>query len=169
MEYSVDDFIQCLESHETATLALNHWCAGKLPGALSLHAQVLQDVAIPPQAHDGQLVTAPEETLRHRRVCLNWGNTTVSEADNWYLPDRLPRAMREQLERSTVPFGQVVMDLRPVRTRISQTKEEPGEGGSSRFILHVTALMCMADGTPIAEVREHYRRELLCLARTGAY
>lgn len=169
MDYSVENFIQCLQDHKTATLALNHWCTGrKLPGAHALQAQVLQDIVVDPQSYDGPLSLEPGEILRHRRVCLNWGSTTVSEADNWYLPERLPPAMREQLALTTVPFGQVVLALGPVRTRTLQAKAT-GAGQDPRFILHVNAVLHTADGTPIAEVREHYRRELVDPIRNCAY
>lgn len=162
MELPDDEFLRCLDSHCTATLALNDWCNSHgLPGADRVHAQVLQDESIDPATYTGRLVVAPDETLRHRRVCLNWGDMTLSEADNWYLPHRLPPAMREQLENSSVPFGQVVMHLGPQRTDEVRKRVEAKDAANRRFFLHVTALLYTAQGIAIAEVSERYRRELL--------
>ena len=160
MQYSVQDFIQCLDDHRTATQALNTWCTShRIPGASGIHAHILQDTPIAHERYDGPLSLRTGETLQHRRVCLNWGDTTMSEADNWYLPDRLPEAMRDRLENTTVPFGQVVMELGPVRKLLSRTPVAQDEQG--RFILLVSAVLETADGTLIAEVREHYCRSLL--------
>lgn len=172
MEYSIDDFVQCLARHETATQALNHWCRQRrLPGAHAVHANVLCDATIPHHGYAGAIDVAPHETLRHRRVCLSWGDIALSEADNWYLPDRLPAAMREQLEHTTVPFGQVIKMLRPLRRQTAVQRDPEASGPQTegcRFILHVSAVMHAADGTPVAEVREHYRRELICPPGTPA-
>jgi len=162
MEHPDDEFLRCLDSHCTATLALNDWCNRHgLPGADRVHAEVLQDEPIDPAAYTGRLVVAPGETLRHRRVRLNWGAMTLSEADNWYLPQRLPPAMRERLENSSVPFGQVVMSLGPQRTDETRERVDATDADDHRFFLHVTALLYTAQGAAIAEVSERYRRELL--------
>ena len=77
MQCSVQDFIQCLEDHRTATQAMNTWCTHHhMPGADSIHAHILQDAPIAHDDYAGPLVLRPGEALQHRRVCLNWGDTT---------------------------------------------------------------------------------------------
>src|SRR5690349_20066798 len=49
--------------------------------------------------------------LGYRRVKLTCGSHVLSEADNWYVPDRLTPDMNHALDTTDVPFGAVVKPL----------------------------------------------------------
>jgi chorismate-pyruvate lyase len=177
---NVTEFLTYLEDHDTATDAVTAWCRRHLPGSGdALSVAVLHDREAAVEDYDGALSLAPGETLHCRRVLLKWGSLVISEAENWYVPQRLPAAMLEEIRRGRRPFGAVVAALAPRRTLIAvHTGEVLLHGGEAvariraqligarvfsapaAFALHVTAVMA-ASGIALAELREHYRRELL--------
>ncbi|ABD88800.1 conserved hypothetical protein [Rhodopseudomonas palustris BisB18] len=176
----VSAFQQFLQDHDTATAALAAWCRRNHPGCGDeLAATVLLDREADPQEYDGPLQVSADEPIRCRRVLLKWGDQVVSEAENWYFPQRLPVEMQTALTAGDQPFGAVVAELLPRRTTIAiHTGDDVLRGGAAvegfiaelekakvfspvgDFVLHVTAVMEGA-GVVLAELREHYRRELL--------
>jgi hypothetical protein len=179
---AVDALARHITSHSTATAALNAWCAERMarqPG--SIVARVLADHDADRACYEGSLTIEDGEPLRYRRVALVWGDTTVSEAENWYFPDRLPLRMRSQLLNTNLPFGQVVRDLQPRRTPVAiysdadlakggfgpeqcidRLKSVGGFSPLKSFVLHISAVLtATVSGLVIAEVHEHYRRELI--------
>jgi hypothetical protein len=176
---SVVELQKCLHSHATATAALMAWCRERRPDdAEALTVAVLCDCAVDPADYDGPLWLAAGETLQYRRVRLAWGDLVVSEAENFYVPQRLPEDMRAALHDGTQPFGAVVAELSPQRTTLTMlTNDDLALGGSvaarcraqlaasgfapaEAYALHLTAVMS-AGGVELAELREHYPRELL--------
>jgi chorismate-pyruvate lyase len=97
-----------------------------------------------------------EGAIAYRRVQLVVGETVLSDADNWYLPDRLTPAMRAALAESDTPFGAIIAPLAPRRELLSVARVTEGD-----HALEVHALVRAGDGTLLAEVVEHYARELL--------
>jgi len=131
-------------------------------------------------SYGGPLAITKGESLRYRQVRLVWGETIVSEAENWYLPDRLPPAMRTRLLNGITPFGEVVRSLRPERMTVAvHSRDDLLHGGASleqsmrrlaqvkisspleTFVLHIRAVVTTVEHGDLAEVREHYRRELV--------
>ena len=179
---AVDALARHIASHSTATAALNAWCAQRMARQHgSIVARVLVDEDADPASYKGSLTIEHGEPLRYRKVALVWGDATVSEAENWYLPDRLPLRMRSQLLNTNLPFGQVVRDLQPRRTSVAiYSDDDLAKGGFGpeqcidrlrgvvgfspvkSFVLHISAVLTSAvSGLVIAEVHEHYRRELI--------
>ena len=176
---SVLELKDFLQSRATATAALMAWCRERRPDdAETLSLAVLCDCAADPADYDGPLRLAARETLQYRRVRLAWGEQVISEAENFYVPQRLPEAMRAALHQGAKPFGAVVAELSPQRTTLALlTIDDLAKGGAAAarcraqladggfdpaeaYALHLTALMS-AGGVELAELREHYRRELL--------
>jgi hypothetical protein len=176
---SVVDLQNFLHSHATATTALMAWCRERRPGAAEvLSVTVLCDRAADPADYDGPLRLGARETLQYRRVRLAWGDRVISEAENWYVPQRLPAAMRAALHHGAQPFGAVVAELSPRRTTLAMlTIDDLARGGAAAacchaqlsaggfppaeaYALHLTAVMS-AGYVELAELREHYRLELL--------
>ncbi|RED34545.1 hypothetical protein BJ123_110185 [Rhodopseudomonas thermotolerans] len=177
---SVDSFLKVMREHDTATAALIAWCRCHYPDeAEAVTITLLTDQDVPADGYDGPLRPKAGETLRRRRVWLRWGDRVLSEAENWYVPERLPPAMREAVADGTQPYGAVVAGLRPQRITITALRSDQVRAdrfgteavlaqlarteGFSRhdaFVLHIHAVM-MAAGIVLAELREHYRRELL--------
>ena len=80
----------------SATRTLEKWCQTHQLAALpSIVAQpVLGDNKPPSQEQMQHLeVTGPEQ-VKHRKVRLYCGDQLLSEADNWYVPDRLTADMK---------------------------------------------------------------------------
>lgn len=102
-----------LLSHDSATLTLERWCAdhhlaqparivaGRIPGeAKPIPAELRERLAID-----------AAEPLGYRRVHLACGEHILSEADNWYVPNRLSADMNQRLDTTDEPFGKVVKAL----------------------------------------------------------
>jgi len=110
-----------LLSHDSATLTLERWCSThQLAPQPKIVARRVrgQDKPLPEELRT-QLGIGAEEPVRYRRVQLMCGEHVLSEADNWYLPNRLTAAMNEQLDHSEVPFGRVVLPLHFRRKTLS--------------------------------------------------
>ncbi|UYO56286.1 hypothetical protein KQX61_10750 [Rhodopseudomonas palustris] len=177
---SVDKFLKVMREHDTATAALIAWCRCHHPyEAEAIAITLLADETVAADCYDGPLQPRAGETLRRRRVWLHWGDRVLSEAENWYVPERLPPAMRDAIADGVRPYGAVVASLRPQRINtialradkagedraqaevvLAQLARTEGFSPPEAFILHIHAVM-MASGIVLADLREHYRRELL--------
>jgi hypothetical protein len=99
-------------------------------------------------------VTA-DARLGYRRVKLTCGTHVLSEADNWYVPERLTPEMNRTLDTTEMPFGTVVRPLGFHRKTLKmEALAEPAHA------LRVTALLVTGAGTPFSVVVENYSREL---------
>jgi hypothetical protein len=104
----------------------------------------------------GLLKVAADTRLGYRRVVLACGTHALSEADNWYVPERLTPAMNRQLGSSDTPFGAAVKPLNFHRIIL---KAESLDGAVT--VLRITAVLETADGRPFSLVVENYTRELV--------
>ena len=183
MQRATEDLVHHMTNYATATAALNTWRAERLhPHDSCITASILVDETVPVDMYNGILAIQAGELLRYRRVVLKWGHTAVSEAENWYLPDRLPPLLRWQMRHSNQPFGQIIHPLQPRRSTIQRYINDDLELSTSRneewinapkippefsplqdFALHIRAIMTTGTGMFIAELREHYRKSLLPL------
>jgi hypothetical protein len=147
----------CIARHATATQALQHWCETRLQGPpASIEARLLISGVAPPSAAPA-LAAGTHETLRHRRVQLTWNGIILSDADNWYLPARLPPLMRAAVHSGGVPFGALIRPLLPRRIALPT---EPSNGAKG-YVLHLRALVVTDRHGAVAEVSEHYHAALL--------
>ncbi len=140
----------------SATRTLGDWC--RLRG-MTDPTILARRIAAPPRAASAaqrrRLGVDADEPLGYRRVALMCGAHVLVEADNWYVPGRLTANMRFQLETSDIPFGLLVAPLATVRQTLRADLSPDGDP-----LMRVHALV-MAGETPLAEVEESYRRELL--------
>lgn len=158
-----------LLSGESATAILARWCAD-LRLADPPRVVALRDagaVALASPRVRRRLQALPGEAIAFRRVRLACGAHVLSQADNWYLPDRLTPAMNAALEGSDAPFGQVVRPLRFHRVtlaehRLAGRRPSVGTAGGSD-VLRLDAVLVGGDGRPFAFVQETYKGELLAL------
>jgi chorismate-pyruvate lyase len=128
---------------------LEAWCAEHGVGHGAIRVQRVPAPPLPPDAETLDLLRPePGEIPQHRRVVLMRGAVALSEAENWYLPQRLPPAMRDVLETTDLPFGVVVEPLRPTRRTL---RAEPGAEG-----LLLRAVVLREGERPIAVVQERY-------------
>jgi chorismate-pyruvate lyase len=101
-----------LLGHDSSTAVLQSWCEVHGPPGLKIVA--LHDPKAeraPTDAARKALDLKPGQKVRYRRVRLACGQTVLSQADNWYLPDRLTPDMNRTLDTSDAPFGAVVRPL----------------------------------------------------------
>jgi chorismate-pyruvate lyase len=165
-----------LLSHDSATAVLQGWCDAHGPGGVKIVAQRVQGQDRPlPEA--GRLLLGPGP-VRYRRVLLACGAQVLSEADNWYLPERLTPAMNRQLDESEVPFGVVVRPLdfrrRTLAARLLYAPLQPGwETGKTPAgpappipaeVLQHTAILSTPDGAPFSYLVETYTGQALGMA-----
>lgn len=96
-----------------------------------------------------------DAVLRYRRVDLTCGSHVLSQADNWYVPERLTPEMNRTLDTTETSFGTVV---RPLNFHRKTLKVEPADDGAHLF--RVTAVLLTADDVPFSLVVENYSSAL---------
>lgn len=166
----------------SATLTLEKWCADH---AMSSKAKVTAHLqrGIVKEATAAQrerLQVGADTPVKYRRVQLYCGDHLLSEADNWYVPDRLSAAMNRLLDETDTPFGKAVLPLSPYRrTFDTKTLWSPlpdkwetslasvaaAVAGSTLEIpaalFEHSAVLYTGTHLPFSEVRETYQRGLL--------
>lgn len=89
------------------TAALQVWCEVRGLGAGDLFSDIHADSGkreLPPMGVE-VLEPRADEHVRHRAITLTRGDVPLLDADNWYIPDRLPVRARMLLETTDTPFG----------------------------------------------------------------
>jgi hypothetical protein len=159
----------------TATEALHAWCTAHGLSAGPITA-VMQDPDRRRHADDDVLdELRPErhERIAYRCVRLVRGLVVLSEADNWFVPERLPPEVRSALAATDMPFGAAIARLRPsrrtyfVRFPELSTVSEAATVGSpaglspSMPILEHKAVVLDQNRQPLSVVSERYCAALL--------
>lgn len=162
---TLDQFEAVLASQDSATMALEQWCAaqGIADPALIRARPIAAAGNDPPADIRKWLAVGPDDRIGARNVALSCGETVLSVAWNWYVPSRLTPEMNEAL-RNDVPFGKVVAPLgfkrRPLATLRGRTENCP-EGTISTH----RAMLILPDGRPLAYLIECYTAANLADAR----
>lgn len=168
-----------LLSHDSATLTLERWCAAhRMASPAKVTATRVRGVNKPlPEDLRRALGAAPDEPIAYRRVQLACGRHVLSEADNWYLPNRLTPAMNAALNGTNSPFGKVVQPLHFHRSTLTarllwaplpegweMSPPAPARSGNLAIphsLLQHQAVLTAADGQPFSVVVETYINEVL--------
>ncbi len=122
-------------------------------------AVTVQRRAVPPSPNDGlheRLRLSPDDVLRHRAVWLLAGDKTLSQAELWYVANRLPAEQVQRLEESNTPFGRLMKPIGLKRT-VLEARLCPAE---DECALTHRALLTAPSGLPVAEVYERYSKAL---------
>jgi chorismate-pyruvate lyase len=173
-----------LLSHDSATLTLERWCdTHKLATPPHVVAELVRGVDKAPTEEVRQLLGASvTDPVRYRRVRLHCGEHVLSEADNWYLPERLTPEMNRLLDTTDTPFGRAVQALHFQRRTLSAKllwsplpegwetgAAVPETGvGTLRIPVHVIehrAVLSLPNGTPFSVVVETYTGEVLAFPK----
>src|SRR3546814_263566 len=114
MPPTIEAFEATLRRHDSATLALEEWCAARGmadPARVTAHSveRAMQGEPVPDVRE--RLKVAPDETIAMRHVELRCGPAVLSRAWNWFVPARLTADMKAALQASDTPFGKVVAPL----------------------------------------------------------
>ncbi|RAN82726.1 hypothetical protein B5P43_01190 [Bacillus sp. SRB_336] len=169
-----------LLSHDSATLTLERWCdTHRMASPARVVAKRVHgaDKPMPPDLRT-RLAVGAGERVKYRHVLLACGAHVLSEADNWYLPNRLTAAMNRQLDNSDVPFGKVVRPLNFRRKTLSadllwsplpagwelhrtQLRSTPGALAMPHRLLQHRALLFDGDGRPFSALVETYTDQVL--------
>lgn len=164
-----------LLARPSATATLERWCAARGisdPSKVVAERVHEREGAAPPEVR-ALLGAGPDTPVRHRRVRLVCGPTVLSEADNFYLPDRLTVQMNEVLDTTDTPFGKVVqpldfrrrtLDARVLWAPAEETGFKPAPGAvlpAPEFVLNHRAVLTLPDGTPFSALIERYTSGIL--------
>lgn len=155
-------FEATLAAQNSATAALGQWCAVRHladPASISA-AQVKRQDAMPPPDLDETLQLPENQEAGYRHVRLSCGGKILSEAHNWYAPQRLTPAMNQTLNATDTPFGKVAAPLAFRRERLGAT-EGAAPGCPRDTVLSHRALLRLPDGAPLALVVECYTPAVL--------
>lgn len=91
----------------SVTAALQVWCEVRGLGEGDLFSDVKPEsgkLDLPPLGRD-LLRPKDEEPVRHRAITLTRGDVPLLDADNWYMPSRLPIRAQVLLDTTDTPFG----------------------------------------------------------------
>ncbi|MHB1057418.1 MAG: hypothetical protein ACYC0F_06015 [Rhodanobacter sp.] len=170
-----------LLGHPSATLTLERWCgAHHMASPAKVVARRVRGAEKPlPPAFRKSLAIDANEPVKYRRVQLACGDHVLSEADNWYLPNRLTVAMNRQLDATDTPFGKVVRSLHFRRKTLSAEllwSPQPA-GGAARAaaaghgalaiphaVLQHRALLYDSADRPFSALVETYTAQVLAYA-----
>lgn len=169
----------------SATRELEEWCAEhRMADVPKIVATKVPGVRKEPSAEQLQrLGVSDARAVQYRRVELRCGTHLLSEADNWYVPERLTPEMNAQLATTDTPFGRVVAPLVPYRRTIAATmlwmplprgweQRRPSRFAwrahrlvIPREVFQHRAVLYTADHLPFSEVVETYQSGLLAFRR----
>ncbi|MCJ2187867.1 hypothetical protein [Novosphingobium beihaiensis] len=154
---TLEDFEAALRRHDSATLALEEWCAAHDiadPARITAHS-ISAASNDPPKSVRGRLRLKRGETFAMRNVRLACGQTVLSVAWNWYVPSRLTPEMNAALRNSDTPFGKVVAPLN-FRRQPLETVRGRAENCPADTISTHRAMLVLPDGRPLAYLIECY-------------
>lgn len=156
---ALQPFEATLAARDSATAALEAWCARNQLGKPPEVTAAVLNVPVPREPADARrlLRLSPQTRLAYRHVQLACGGTTLSMAHNWYVPERLTPAMNQALETSRVPFGKVAAPLRYRRERLDRLPRGSRECPAGTILGH-RAMLRLPDGQPLALLVECYTR-----------
>ncbi len=153
---------------DSATAVLEAWCAERRLAAEPFLAarRVEGPDLVPSPAQLGRLALPTADRVRYRRVRLGCGGHILSEAENWYVPERLTPEMNRLLETTEAPFGRVVHALAPTRRNLRLRRlwgEVDRCPGPADRVFAIEAVLSDRAGRPICEVGETYTGAILAL------
>jgi hypothetical protein len=173
----LDRLQQALRDEPSATLVLERWCAAYHIATVAkiVAHRVLGAPKDAPESVRHNLMLQAGEALGYRRVQLFCGDVILSDADNWYVPDRLTPMMNGLLEHTETPFGLAVRSLHFQRQTISSdrlwnpdTSPATGPLAIPDHVLRNVGLLTLPDGRPISQVIENYTGAVLGTAPDSA-
>lgn len=150
-------FEAVLARHDSATLALEEWCALRgLAAPASITARSTPESDIPASDNlRAHLAPTADETIALRHVELRCGATILSVAWNWYVPQRLTPDMNTILATTDRPFGKVVAPLSFRREPIERVLG-PADNCPVDTISTHRARLILPDGRPFSYLVECY-------------
>ena len=154
---TLEEFEAVLARHDSATRALEEWCALRgMADPARIAAQSLAPAADGvPDAVREALRPGPGEKVALRNVRLVCGDAVLSVAWNWYVPGRLTAAMNAALQGTDTPFGKVVSPLGFRRRSLATLRGPDGNCPADTVSTH-RAMLILPDDRPLAYLVECY-------------
>jgi chorismate-pyruvate lyase len=159
----------------SATAALQVWCELRGLGQGDLFSD-LKPVEAAPLPTIGIDSLSPDEfePVRYRAITLTRGDLPLLDADNWYLPGRLPQRAQDLLETTDTPFGLALAGtlqnrrtfslVVPPKVRALFGKRDHLRGTRIEVadvpVLTLRGVVTIG-ATPVSYVEEHIRPELI--------
>lgn len=163
---TLDEFEAVLRRHDSATLALEEWCAAR--GIADPARVTAHDLSAPgnnpPETMRKRLRLGRSETFATRNVQLACGQTVLSVAWNWYVPSRLTPRMNEALRSTDTPFGKIVAPLGFRREPLETVRGRADSCPEGTISTH-RAMLLLPDGRPLAYLIECYTAANLTIGR----
>lgn len=150
---------------DSVTEAMAAWCESRGIGRLPLRSEVhvRAEAAAPPP---GFTAEAADQRVFFRSITLRAGTVPLLDADNWFLPARLPAAVLAALQESDTPFGTALGPGRQTRRSTGilvppWAAVPPGGRACAGVPLLTLQGIVELDGLPVAFVEERFRSEAL--------
>ena len=142
-----------LAAQDSATAALQAHCP------VPIRAERVQGKdASAPEGLSALLASSAAAGYRHVRLAC--AGVVLSEAHNWFVPERLAPGMNAALAASDTPFGKVAAPLGFRRERLLARRGRDA-GCPAGTVLSHRALLRLPSGEPLALVLECYTRASL--------
>lgn len=150
-------FEATLAAQDSATVALGQWCTSRRIARPTLITATPAEEGSQPEPVDARALLAigPDAPLGYRHVRLACSDRVLSEAYNWYVPERLTPEMNAALAATHIPFGTVASSLRFTRQRLESRHGESADCPAGTILSH-RALLRLPEGQPLALVVECY-------------
>lgn len=161
------DLLDRIMVADSMTTSLREWCnefdIGEGP-LWSDHSEGSGKVGPSPEAIEA-LQPGPGETIRHRGISLMRGDVGLLDADNWYVPERLPAETNRLLDETDTPFGAAVPHEGQTRKTLyvhaaeglrAYLDTEKGNTGTPAPTIVVRAIVTLK-GVPTSFVEERLR------------
>lgn len=161
-----------IRAHATVTLALERWCdlaglgdgpiTARPSGPSSVVTNLDLEIATALDLLPGRR-TSRLETVIYRSVELRRGLLALVEADNWYVPERLPADINQALQTTNSPFGKLIAPVGASRSEVRSIDQTVGRSGQAmpRHLFAQSAVISISGGTRVAFVRERFLPALL--------
>lgn len=174
-----------LLASRSATATLEAWCADHGMAATPRLAAHLQRAVDKPASQETRqrLSVGPDAILKYRQVRLACGDHVLSEAENWYVPERLTPEMNRLLETTDTPFGRAVQALGTTRQTVdarflwhplpkgwdqaSPSASSCGDLALPSQLFQHRAVLFTAERVPFSEVVETYGSAILDFRRAA--
>jgi hypothetical protein len=151
-----------LSRHDSATAALEEWCAARgIAHNSPVTATMIAAATLAGEGDDRtaewrkELAVGPNEPVGFRHVRLECGGVVLSEAYNWYVPALLTPEMNRELAATRMPFGKVAAPLGYRRELIESADGQSG-GCPPGIVLSHKAMLRLPDGRALALLVECY-------------
>lgn len=162
-----DAFRAFILAADSVTLAMTDWCRERRIGALPLRSVVHRRAGIRALPEGFPIRIAADEAVWFRQITLMAGDVPLLDADNWFLPYRIPPDAAATLLDTDTPFGTALLPGRQAR-RTSAILVPRGAGplAAEATVAPDVALLALRgvvslDGRQVSYVEERFRPDLL--------